>query len=93
MCPFKGELQFETKTRLRSIGLSKGGANRVTRSMMNKEHCTMKRSIEINSIPNELKQHNQWILWKKQHDKKGKIKKVPHSPFTGKFIDAHDSAH
>ncbi len=49
--------------------------------------------IEINRIPKELKQYNQWILWQKVPQKDGKIKKVPHSPITGRSVDAHDANH
>lgn len=53
----------------------------------------MYNSTQINAIPSELKQYKQWILWVKEPGDNGKMKKVPHSPLTGRRIDAHDSEH
>jgi primase-polymerase (primpol)-like protein len=54
----------------------------------------MTHPIGINSIPSELRHCDQWILWKLEPSSKdGKFKKVPHSPMTGRAVDAHNSEH
>lgn len=35
------------------------------------------------SVPDGLKQLPQWVVWKKETDEKGKVKKVPRNPITG----------
>lgn len=40
-------------------------------------------AYNYDSVPNDLKQLPQWVVWKKETDEKGKVKKVPRNPITG----------
>ena len=40
-------------------------------------------TYKFDSVPDDLKQLPQWVVWKKETDEKGKVKKVPRNPITG----------
>ena len=40
-------------------------------------------AYNYDSVPDGLKQLPQWVVWKKETDEKGKVKKVPRNPITG----------
>ncbi|MDE1472315.1 AAA family ATPase [Eubacterium limosum] len=40
-------------------------------------------AYKFDSVPDDLKQLPQWVVWKKETDEKGKVKKVPRNPITG----------
>lgn len=40
-------------------------------------------AYNYDSVPDDLKKLPQWVVWKKETDEKGKVKKVPRNPITG----------
>jgi putative DNA primase/helicase len=52
---------------------------------------SIKKEVRLNEIPEELKKTNQWVAWKAIPDK-GKMKKIPINPATGKSARVNDSS-
>jgi len=51
----------------------------------------MRTLVNTDTIPNELKQRKQWVLWKYEMNKNGKMTKIPYNAKTHKKADSTDS--
>ena len=50
------------------------------------------KTIQIENIPEELKAQNQWVTWRAENRKNGKIAKIPVDPMTGNNANVSDKS-